>query len=681
MKESPIKSALESIARHGVGEIGDLWPALSHRLGRSPIVAPRRPSLTWSLALALLALALLTTVAYALYRYFNDPGLRSAQEAGLFTDMNSTAESSPLTPQPPYARGSGMSKMVEASSTVGGVTVSLDWIYLEDMRQAFHITAHGLGPGMRLGVPEMEFPDTEVDAYTGDLFELRAADTGVSGTYLENRILRQAGQPPASTGVRITIPLLETQASDSARVGEFRFDLNDVEVTLPWGGGGGGAFAVSVNGIEMRLQHAIVAPSYVEVRLCFEPPDASKLWAVGEIRAQYANDAGLIGSSVPADSVFAAPASPGDACNDAVIPVAVPAEANRLLVSASGLRSEDGEAALDSVWQFSTDLLGQLRIGGVAAAVPTPSAPLGKETVGDLTGVLEWAYLDSNRMAFTVHFDGWRDGYSINYVTLRQLDGSEVNVGASFGPADSDPATDLITLTPAMPYAADRFVGQLVVDVNRRPDGTAPLQFAFDLDLPVYRAITVRSEQQVVVGALPMILQMVKVSPSWTVAYLCYKKPDSGDWGLSDETSLRIGEDQSTIGTYAMLYDSDYGDVGKGVEPGWKPSIDEGRCVKAGFPVGGKAASESMILTVPALRLSTPELIPEAALKRAIAQLKTEGIEMEWTTVSGTGGGGAGPVFKKLPAGMTEPDGYRRFLDALGYEHPGPWVFAIQRAP
>jgi hypothetical protein len=53
----------------------------------------------------------------------------------------------------------------------------------------------------------------------------------------------------------------------------------------------------------------------------------------------------------------------------------------------------------------------------------------------------------------------------------------------------------------------------------------------------------------------------------------------------------------------------------------------------------------------------------------------------DWMTFTGDGGGGGGPMFKKLPDGMTEQQAYRRFIEALGYVHEGPWVFTVEINP
>src|SRR5512139_3175028 len=99
MKESRIKSALEAIARRQVPENTDIWPRIQSRLPKGTSFMRLQTKMSWSLLWVLLALALLTTAAYALYRYFNDPGLQAAEEAGLITDMNATAEASLGTAQ------------------------------------------------------------------------------------------------------------------------------------------------------------------------------------------------------------------------------------------------------------------------------------------------------------------------------------------------------------------------------------------------------------------------------------------------------------------------------------------------------------------------------------------------------------------------------------------------------
>jgi hypothetical protein len=129
------------------------------------------------------------------------------------------------------------------------------------------------------------------------------------------------------------------------------------------------------------------------------------------------------------------------------------------------------------------------------------------------------------------------------------------------------------------------------------------------------------------------------------------------------------------------LYDTDYGGyTGKGPAPTDLPTIDKGRCVQVGFPVGDLASTseQALTLTVPGLEKSMPEVIPDDQLQPVLAKLKAEGIEMSWTTSSGSGGGGGGYSFTSLPAGMSDDEAYQKFLEILGYDFSGPWVFTAQ---
>jgi hypothetical protein len=214
---------------------------------------------------------------------------------------------------------------------------------------------------------------------------------------------------------------------------------------------------------------------------------------------------------------------------------------------------------------------------------------------------------------------------------------------------------------------------------------TSLAEFHFDLDLPLYPAKVLEVMQRVNVDGVEMLLQKVTVTPSFTYAYICYNKPGAGDfsdWGVAYVgTSLRIGEDESTMNTQMLLFDSDIGDPGKGPEYGWKSPITTGRCVKIGFPVGHHNRLETLTLTIPQLEQSIPEVIPDADVRQAQEQLKREGIEIEYVTFTGNGGGGGGPVIKKKPEGMTDEAAYQRFIEALGYVYKGPWVFTVEIRP
>lgn len=681
MKESRVRSILEALASHSVSTKTDLWPEIEARLNQENPSMRLRTRWSWSLALVILALALLTSVAYALYRYFSDPGLRSAGEAGLITDVNTTSEPSLLTPAPQFASGSGEALSIGETQTQDGIRLTLDWLYVEDARQALHLTVSGLGPDMRLGVPRLTLTGTDPSTYTGATLLLEG-DEVLGGTYEVHQIVRPREEPGGQVDVQIEIPVYASLADRLDPITVFVFKVPGVEITVPWGGGGGGGYAVEVNGLEMRLEYVILAPSYTEARLCFEDPGPGG-WTIENAALQFSDN--MMQPLAPAVELARSRRIEQEGqqpCEDLEFRAEAPSGDVTVTVSARGLVLPATSQIIDSTWSLTTYLAPDLHIGGAAGSPAARQEPLASQTVGDTTATLEWAYADSNRMAFAVHFDKWGQDFPMGDAMLVLADGSMLNTGMSFGPSEDDPATVLIGLTPAHEFKHERFQGQLIVRLMASREVAAPMtEFTFDLDLPVNQALTLQPNEVQTAGGVRMVLQTVKLAPSYTVVYLCYPKPSAGDWMTGDRVTLQIGDDRAGISDYAMMYDSEYGDVGKGLEPGWKPALEEGRCVRLGFPVGYHGKAETLVLRVDNLQLSTPELIPEDQVKQAVETLRLEGIEMDWMTVAGSGGGGAGPSFKKLPAEINEQEAYYRFLNALGNIHKGPWIFTINLEP
>lgn len=64
-----------------------------------------------------------------------DPGLQSVQDAGLVTDLDVTAQPTILPTQTP-ARTPQPASSPALSQTLEGVTLTLDWVYLEEGRLA-----------------------------------------------------------------------------------------------------------------------------------------------------------------------------------------------------------------------------------------------------------------------------------------------------------------------------------------------------------------------------------------------------------------------------------------------------------------------------------------------------------------------------------------------------------------
>lgn len=304
------------------------------------------------------------------------------------------------------------------------------------------------------------------------------------------------------------------------------------------------------------------------------------------------------------------------------------------------------------------------------------SLDLPPQTQNGITASLQGYYADATRFVFRVRLTG--SSAMLSQVQLLGRDGNFVNASASYGPAE-DLSTYLLDFGLTAPLTAEHFNGSLDFTVVKSSEDVEPLaHFNFKLNVPIRPALIFepkRSYQSV--NGMKMLLDRVVVSPSSTLVFLCYTKPDDGDWGVGSETSLELEGQRAQMMSYSLLSDTDYNAGDKGGEPGWTPPVSMGRCVELGFAIGS-ANPHSLKLTVPSLEQSMPEVIPEDRLRAALKQLRDwESIDMEWRAVDH----GTQVEYKKLPAGMTEQQAYRKFVEALGYVYYGQWTFDVQLSP
>ena len=99
-------------------------------------------------------------------------------------------------------------------------------------------------------------------------------------------MIEPGGQPSPRVDAQIDIPVTVWNDGKDLPVTTFHFDIPDLEITVPWGGGGSNSYAVQVNGIEMRMPHVIFAPDYTEVRLCYQTPSTED-WLLDSVTAQF----------------------------------------------------------------------------------------------------------------------------------------------------------------------------------------------------------------------------------------------------------------------------------------------------------------------------------------------------------------------------------------------------------
>jgi hypothetical protein len=319
----------------------------------------------------------------------------------------------------------------------------------------------------------------------------------------------------------------------------------------------------------------------------------------------------------------------------------------------------------------------------------TPSLPplsplkLPVQTDGQYTAEAVSSYADASHVILRFRISGKQNRLiAFDSVDLYDTSGEFINSSLGYGPADeNDPSLYQFDFNPVAPLP-ERLLGTFRFRiVDSLGEGEALADFSFNLDLPVHPAEIYNPQMITTSNGVELLLDRLVITASHTQAYLCYNKPSAADWGLNQHTTLEIDGKSSSINEYALLYDSEFGDLGKGGDPDWTPNTNYSRCIQVGFQIGGTDPG-SVTLTIPTLEQSTPEVIPEDDLAIARAKLLPEGIDIDWeVNISPQGGGSVGPVYNKLPAGMSQQEAYERLLDALGYFHKGPWIIKVNVKP
>ena len=676
MNDESIQKSLQAIAQHHIPENTNLWPRLSARLEHKETLPMHlKWKLVWTILLVLLGLSALTGVAYAFYHYFNDAGLDSVSKAGLISTVNATAQPTLL----PTATLPEPVTVIGDSQTLEGVSLKLEWVYLMDGQQAFGFSADGLAGGKTLGMPEMGFGRLVPIQYRGAGLALKDETQPVSGIYVVNQIVRDEatfGTADTRSGVSIAIPLLD---ANNQLLNTFRFDIKD-ELIHAGPFTGGNTYSTRANGLELSLDWIRLGSKDTQARLCFIPPDGED-WSLVAPALQLAADPNQLTAASPVTGTLtgSVPGLNGTRCQQ--VTFAVGAKGAQAFYLTAGALATPGGKSLKGDWSFNWNQLpGQMQFPGIAALEP-PSSP---QVIGkDMTVTLERAYADIYRMVFVIFIQNPQEGFMVSSATLKDESGTELNTGLGINSAPDDPTRFTVELYPSNEFTSGPFKGQLAVQIgNQFGSSSAQAEVSFNLDLQVYPAITFDPLQTVTANGVDMLLQRVKITPSYTQVYLCYQKPSSADWMIGGtSTTLQIGADKANPGAYSLIFDQEFGAGLKTSEPGWFPPANPGRCVKLGFPVGHHNQSESMTLTIPELEQSVPEAIPNDQLQAARQKLLAEGIDMDWVTSSGNGGGGGGPEINKKPEGMTDEQVLRRFYEEMGYYYQGPWTFALEIKP
>lgn len=349
------------------------------------------------------------------------------------------------------------------------------------------------------------------------------------------------------------------------------------------------------------------------------------------------------------------------------------------------------------------------------------SGMIGRQTVNGVTITIDWAITDARRVSFGYTIEGLPvvpDAVDL-FGTIQLVEKSgtgELGWGghSSVNRVEGSPGTVVGTWSSVFAKPFTQPNGQFRLDIELGddsdeyninyamasfpvPSSATPYppnvfppklperkvgDFHFDFETEVYPLLEFFPSQSVTANGIEMRLELLEITATFTSTVLCYQKPSVKDW-MTARSTLRATGHEVMNNTYTLLFDADYDEYKDGsLIPEAVLQLESGRCVQIEFLHGHTNTPGVVTLTIPALEQSIPEVIPDEEIAAAREKLLPQGIDIDWEVAAYPGGGGAsGPVYNKLPAGMTEHEAYQAFIEALGYIHPGPWEFTLNITP
>lgn len=716
MKTKLYAQILDRAAAKKVPDTIDLTPRILSQIAAERSI-PMQPKMRLAtvILLVFLTLVLISTVAYAVYRLVGDPGLQSVQDAGLITDVDVTAQPTvlpTLTPErtPPPAGD------LENAQTLQGVTLALDWVYLDETRLALGMNFTELPDGAMLGAPVISFKGVTPEGTQTFSQSVRGDEN--RSIYVSYQVIH-ADAVGGKVDITMDVPLVGQEGAGQTTLDTFHFELAGVPVYAGQWVPIEQNYAVKRNDVQVRVRSVRVLPTSTEVVACYDYPTAS-VWAISDATVQIGS-----GPEVGVDSYQELSEITGDHCVRLGFVTGDPGS-EKVLVFRVGALAEKTSATGDALkqvtgpWEFYADIPAEEVVPGLAPVPTATPAALGEETIEDVLVTLDWVFADVKRVAFGYTITGLPDvpnaPYLAGFLQVKDAQGNSLtSMGGGESTVEHVPGQPgVLTGTWSTTLSEPLTAGETNLSIDLTLDGSsgsdwnnvlafitqpadAPMlepgsvpptlpdrlvgTFHFDIPTTIHPGQTLEPKQTVEANGITMRLERAEITPSYANFTLCYNKPSAADWGVGAAPVLKAGDYEAQIRGYNLLADADYGGyVGDPAKADSAPQTAAGeRCIRIEFMLGHSGPSDSLVLTIPLLEQSMPEAIPDAALKSAQEKLKAQGIEVDYTLTSGAGGGGGGgPIFNKLPEGMDHQEAFQRLQEALGYLHPGPWVFEIE---
>lgn len=697
------KTLLDSTAADRVPDSLDLTTKiLSQIRSEKRTMMQPRMKLASTLLIVLLAVLAVTTIVYAVYRIAGgDPGLQAVQDAGLETNLNVTAQATVLPTATPAAE-LPLPVNLTLSQTRAGVTLTLDWIYLDESRLGLGMNSSDLPQGLELGAPVVTFAGVTPMQVRG--WTQRINNQTGQSEYASYQVIH-ASDVNGRLNLSVDVALLQV---GGVALDTFHFELSDIPVYQPQNIALQQTYSVRLNSVEVRLEGVRVSETTTQAVLCYDT-------AVTGVRAASVSFGG--GPEVALGSMQLLQVN-GNPCSELTFPAGSAREEKQLLLTVIELAAVDG-TALAGPWELYASL--PERSAYDQAALPQPTAQaFGEQTMENVTVSLDWFFVDAKRAAVGYTIRGLPDVPDATSlqgtITLSDASGQPLSNGwesssvervagepgvirgtystnfrqpltepeAAFRldiTLDGSRTDNAIGYFPAAPEATPWPAGVIPPALPDRLVGT----FHFEFSAPVHPMTTVEGLSPVTAGDIEVSIPYAEVTASTTEVMVCYDKPTAADWWVMKAELSDAYGGVSPLNGGVQLYDADFQlpprDRGNWSVPEAIQTAEHGRCLQLQFSIGHGGHSGPLTLTIDSLEISQPEVIPDDQIRAAQEVLRAQGIEMDYYSMSSGGGGGGGPRFTTLPEGMSFEEAFQRFMDVLGYIQPGPWEFTLEITP
>ncbi|MBG0787118.1 MAG: hypothetical protein H0S79_18645 [Anaerolineaceae bacterium] len=639
----------------------------------------------------------------------HDPGLQAVEEAGLVTDLDLVAEPA-LLPQEELSTESHPIYPVGVSETIGDSTLTLDWVHVDEGRLTIAYTTQNIQEGLEIGAPIITYNGFSPARQDGSI---QSTDGTTDQTLYNSYQLIQADAVGETIGFSIDLPLLDSDNPSAEPAAQFHFELDRVPLYRGFTVFLQQTHQVTLNGISVQLESVQITSDYTAVTLCSDPENNGVLLeAIQDATFQFRD-----GPTVGLSSQALVSTDLGIPCSTVRFDISNPENAPSAKLTLNSMSASDSDDPITGAWPFYLDIPNEALF--IPDEISKEATPIASQTQSDVTVTLDWVFVDALRVGLGYTITGlpdvpdasglygeahlndaegnliWGSGISSSEITRMEgqpgvlqgtwsvgfdgplqeseiqlqwnitLDGSGMNSYIAGFPFDPE----------ATPYPPGEFPPKL-------PDSNIGT-YTFDFTAEVHPLSVVENLPVVTANGVQMSVPKALITPSMARVMVCYQKPTEKDWWIwnADVGNLK---DQSMMVGGGVIYDADINLKPSSVPDGdlWAipvefQTVEHGRCLVLDFLQGQSNPTDPLIFTVDELQISPPEIYPDSELAAAREILLAQGIEFDYMTVQGQGGGGGGINFTVLPEGMTWEEAYKKFNEAMGYILPGPWVITL----